>query len=222
MRAGWSSRQNDPWHLADPQARYDQRVALVVVDVQNDFADPSGSLSVKGGAEILPFVNAEISRALLGGAAIAYTQDWHPEHTPHFARDGGIWPVHCVAETWGANLHPDLRVEGPIIRKGTHGEDGYSGFTMRNPNGGASRPTDLDATLSKGGAERVVVCGLATDYCVKATALDAIRLGYETAVLLEGVRAVDLERGDGERALDEMRSAGVHLVGVPVADRSTD
>ena len=214
MRAGWRTPRNEAWRLEDPQTRYDPLVALVVVDVQNDFADPAGSLSVKGGLEIVPFVNAEIARALVGGAAVAYTQDWHPAHTPHFAQDGGIWPVHCVAETWGARLRPDLRVEGPVVRKGAHGEDGYSGFTMRNPNGGVPIPTELDATLSKGGAKRVVVCGLATDYCVKATALDAVRLGYETAVLLEGVRAVDLEPGDGERALDEMRAAGVHLVGV--------
>jgi nicotinamidase/pyrazinamidase len=219
MRAGWSSRQDEPWRPEDPVARYDSRTALVVVDVQNDFADPAGSLSVQGGAAIVPFVNDEIARALVGGAAIAYTQDWHPAHTPHFAQDGGIWPVHCVAETWGAQLHPDLRIEGPAVRKGTHGEDGYSGFTMRNPNGGVPLPTELDPTLSRGGAKRVVICGLATDYCVKATALDALRLGYETAVLLDGIRAVNLEPGDGERAIDEMKAAGVRLLGAaPVAD----
>ena len=214
MPAGWSTRQDEPWRPEDPRVRYDPHVALVVVDVQNDFADPAGSLSVQGGADIIPFVNAEIDRALVSGAAIAYTQDWHPGHTPHFAQDGGIWPVHCVAETWGARLHPNLRIEGPVVRKGTHGEDGYSGFSMRNPRGGASLPTELDATLSKGGAKRVVVCGLATDYCLKATALDAVRLGYETAVLLEGIRAVNLEPGDGERAIDEMKAAGVRLVGI--------
>jgi nicotinamidase/pyrazinamidase len=188
-------------------------VALIVVDLQNDFADPSGSLSVRGGSEIVPLVNAEIERALEAGAAVAYTQDWHPAHTPHFAQDGGIWPVHCVGETWGAELFPTLSVRGPIVRKGTGGEDGYSGFSMRDPAGGLATPTELDATIARGGARRLVVVGLATDYCVKATALDGARLGYQTAVLLDGVRAVDLEPGDGDRALEELEEAGVVLVG---------
>jgi nicotinamidase/pyrazinamidase len=202
-----------PWTVGDPHTRYNSRVALVIVDVQNDFADPAGSLSVHGGSEVVPLVNVEIERALEAGAAIVYTQDWHPPHTPHFAQDGGIWPVHCVRETWGAELHPALSVRGPIVRKGTAGEDGYSGFTMRNPAGGFPIPTELDATIARSGAGRLVVVGLATDYCVKATALDGVRLGYETAVLLDGVRAVDLEPGDGKRALDELETAGVVLVG---------
>ncbi len=217
MRAGWNTPQAGPWMLDDPDARYDPLVALVIVDVQNDFADPAGSLSVRGGADIVPLVNLEIRRALAAGAAVAYTQDWHPPHTPHFAQDGGIWPVHCVAETWGAELHPNLAVAGPIVRKGSHGEDGYSGFSMRNPAGGAPVPTELDATLARGGARRIVVCGLATDYCVKATALDGVRLGYETAVLIEAIRAVDLQPGDGSLALDEMAAAGVRLIGVRAA-----
>ena len=213
MRPGWRSPQDGPWQLENPETRYDAQVALVVVDMQNDFADAAGSLSVKGGADIVPVVNAEIARAVESGAEVAYTQDWHPAHTPHFAQDGGIWPVHCVADTWGSALHPELRVGGPIVRKGTRGEDGYSGFSMRNPAGGKPIPTELDATLASGGTKRVVVCGLATDYCVKATALDAVRLGYETAVLLDAVRAVDLEPGDGDRAIEEMRSAGVRMIG---------
>ena len=200
--------------LDDPGVRYGPQVALVVVDVQNDFADPAGSLSVKGGSDVVSVVNAEIERALASGAAVAYTQDWHPPHTPHFAQDGGIWPVHCVAGTWGAELHPGLLVRGPVVRKGSLGEDGYSGFSMRNPAGGAPIPTELDATLARGGAKRIVVCGLATDYCVKATALDGVRLGYETALLLDAIRAVDLEPGDGNLALDEMAAAGVRLIGV--------
>jgi nicotinamidase/pyrazinamidase len=213
MTGSLRSPQGGPWEVGDPDARYDPQVALIVVDLQNDFADPSGSLSVRGGSEIVPLVNAEIERALEAGAAVAYTQDWHPPHTPHFAQDGGIWPVHCVRETWGAELHPTLSVHGPIVRKGTNGEDGYSGFSMRNPAGGLPIPTELDATIARGGATRLVVVGLATDYCVKATALDGVRLGYRTAVLLDGVRAVDLEPGDGDRALDELEKAGVVLVG---------
>jgi nicotinamidase/pyrazinamidase len=213
MTGTWRSPGNEPWASGDPEKRYGPDVALVVVDLQNDFADQAGSLSVAGGATIVPLVNAEIERALAAGAAVAYTQDWHPAHTPHFAQDGGIWPVHCVQGTWGAELHPELSVRGPIVRKGSHGEDGYSGFSMRNPAGGLPVPTELDETIARGGAKRLVVCGLATDYCVKATALDGVRLGYETAVLLDAIRAVDLKPGDDDRALDEMVGAGVSLIG---------
>jgi nicotinamidase/pyrazinamidase len=213
MTGGWKSPRTEPWAVGNPGSRYGQDVALVVVDLQNDFADPSGSLSVRGGSEIVSLVNAEIALALEAGAAVAYTQDWHPAHTPHFAQDGGIWPVHCVQETWGAELHPDLSVRGPVVRKGSHGEDGYSGFSMRDPAGGPPVPTELDATLAASGTRRLVVCGLATDYCVKATALDGVRLGYETAVLLEAVRAVDLQPRDGDLSLDEMTAAGVRLIG---------
>jgi nicotinamidase/pyrazinamidase len=143
---------------------------------------------------------------------VAYTADWHPAHTPHFAQDGGIWPVHCVAGSWGAGFHPDLVVDGPVVRKGTSGEDGYSGFTVRDPVTGVTTPTDLGRLLRTEGVDRVVVCGLATDYCVKATALDAVGLGFATAVLVDGTRAVDLAAGDGQRALDEMATAGVELV----------
>jgi nicotinamidase/pyrazinamidase len=190
---------------------YDAVTALVVVDVQNDFADPAGGLSVGDGAAIVPALNEEIEAALIGGAAVFYTQDWHPESTPHFAKDGGIWPVHCVADTWGAALHPDLVVAGPIVRKGTNGEDGYSGFSMRDPQTGDTIPTELEGLLRSRGVERVRVAGLATDYCVKATALDATRLGFGTEVVPDLAAAVDLAPGDGQRAIDEMREAGVTI-----------
>lgn len=190
---------------------YGERTALVVVDVQNDFADPAGSLSVRGGEVIIGRVNDEVARALAGGSLVAYTQDWHPEVTPHFARDGGIWPVHCVAGTWGAEFHPSLRVEGERIRKGIGGEDGYSGFTVRDPVSGDETPTDLEPMLRRRDVERVVVCGLATDYCVRATALDAVRLGFETLLLTDAIAAVDLEPDDGQRAIAGMAAAGVTL-----------
>jgi nicotinamidase/pyrazinamidase len=192
---------------------YRPSTALIVVDVQNDFADPAGSLSVPGGSEVVPAVNREIQAALEAGAIIVYTQDWHPPDTPHFAKDGGIWPVHCVQGSWGADFHPDLRVEGPVVRKGSHGEDGYSGFTMRDPATGESRPTELEGMLRQRGAEHLVVVGLATDYCVKETALDGRRLGFTTTVLTDAVRPVDLQPGDGERALDELRAAGAEVEG---------
>jgi nicotinamidase/pyrazinamidase len=194
-------------------ARYDARTALVVVDLQNDFADPAGGLSVAGGEAIVPLVNAHIREAIEEGALVVATQDWHPESTPHFEKDGGIWPVHCVGGTWGAELHPavELPTDAPRVRKGSNGEDGYSGFTMRDPETGEEIPTELESILRAARVERVVVCGLATDYCVKATALDATRLGFETVVLGGAVAAVNLTAGDGDRALDEMREAGVSL-----------
>lgn len=191
--------------------QYDEQVALVVVDVQNDFADPRGNLYVRDGDAVIPIVNDEVRAAEQGGATVVYTQDWHPPTTPHFQKDGGTWPVHCVAGTWGAELHPDLLVKGDRVRKGTGGEDGYSGFTMADPTTGDTRSTGLDDLLKDGGAGRVVVVGLALDVCVKATALDGIRLGYETTVLSAGTRPVELAEGDGERALTEMRDAGVLL-----------
>jgi nicotinamidase/pyrazinamidase len=191
--------------------RYDTATALVIVDVQNDFADPAGGLSVSGGEAVVPTIAREIGMAIAGGALVVATQDWHPAVTPHFAKDGGIWPVHCVAGTWGAALHPDLELpEGaPLIRKGTNGEDGYSGFTMRDPLTGDESSTELDGLLRERAVRRVVVVGLATDYCVQATALDAARLGYDTAVLTDAIAAVDLQPGDGERAIEAMRDAGV-------------
>jgi len=190
---------------------YDPSTALIIVDVQNDFADPAGGVSVAGGAEVVPVINEQVALALAAGAHVVYTQDWHPPITPHFAKDGGIWPVHCVAESWGAALHPDLAVSGPIVRKGANGEDGYSGFSMRDPGSGAEVATELDRLLRAAGIRRVVVGGLATDYCVKATALDARRLGYPTALLTNAIAAVDLVAGDGERAIAEMVAAGVEL-----------
>ena len=187
---------------------YDRRTALLVVDVQNDFADPRGSLAVTGGTEVIAVANAEIAAARSAGALVAYTADWHPATTPHFSKDGGTWPVHCVADTWGAELHPDLVVDGPIVRKGVHGEDGYSGFSTRDPNTRARTSTELAALLRDHDIRDVVICGLATDYCVKETALDAIGEGFATTVLVAGVRAVDLEPGDGERALDAIERAG--------------
>ena len=193
--------------------RYRPGTALIVVDVQNDFADPAGGLSVSGGEAIARTVDREIQMARDNGAIVVATQDWHPAITPHFAKDGGIWPVHCVADTWGAELHPALALpdDAPRVRKGVNGEDGYSGFTMRDPLSGETTATGLEALLRAAGIGHVVLTGLATDYCVKATALDAARLGFETNVLTDAIAAVDLRPGDGDRALEEMRAAGVGM-----------
>jgi nicotinamidase/pyrazinamidase len=189
--------------------RYDPQTALIVVDMQNDFADPNGSLSVRGGQDLVSVINRKAWTAIRAGAFVVYTQDWHPESTPHFAKDGGVWPVHCVAGTWGAAFHPGLEVVGPWVRKGSNGEDGYSGFTMRDPATGETTPTELEGLLRVRAIERVRICGLATDYCVKATALDAVRLGFQTTVLAGAIAAVDLQPRDGEAAIDELRAAGV-------------
>jgi nicotinamidase/pyrazinamidase len=192
-------------------AVYDMKTALIVVDVQNDFADPTGSLYVPGGEDVVARVNEEIAQAVTAGSVVVYTQDWHPPATPHFQSGGGVWPVHCVRETWGAEFHPALDVAGEVVRKGSGAEDGYSGFTTRDATSGEERPTELASLLKKRGVERVVIAGLATDYCVKETAIDATSLGWDTTVLTEAIRAVNLEEGDDERARAEMRSAGVDL-----------
>ena len=188
---------------------YTPRTALVVVDVQNDFADPEGSLSVRGGLDVVRAVNEEVARATAAGAPVLYTQDWHPADTPHFAKDGGTWPVHCVQGTWGAQLHPDLTVAGEVVRKGEHGEDGYSGFSMRDPTSGEVVPTRLAGLLRDAGADELVVVGLATDYCVRATALEGREQGWAVTVPWGAVAAVDVAPGDGERTREELETAGV-------------
>jgi len=192
-------------------AVYDAESALIVVDVQNDFADAAGSLYVAGGEQVVERINGEIATARAAGATIVYTQDWHPPDTPHFEKDGGIWPVHCVRSTWGAALLPELEQDGPVVRKGSDGEDGYSGFTMRDPASGEERPTELHALLQDAGVGRIVIVGLASDHCVKESALDAVKLGFEVDVIEAAVRAVNLQPDDGRAALAAMRAAGVHL-----------
>jgi nicotinamidase/pyrazinamidase len=193
---------------------YQERAALLVVDVQNDFADPNGSLYVRGGEDVVPVVNHEVERAARAGALVLYSQDWHPESTPHFEKDGGVWPVHCVGGTWGAEFHPDLVVlaEAQNLKKGTGGEDGYSVFTVRDPQTGKEAPTALERILREHGIQRVIILGLATDYCVKDTALDARRLGFAATVVRDGIGAVDLQPGDGDRAIEAMRAAATEVV----------
>lgn len=188
---------------------YDTSTALVVVDVQNDFADPEGGLYVREGEQVVQAANAEIDAATAVGAPVFYTQDWHPASTPHFAKDGGVWPVHCVAGTWGAELHPGLRVAGPVVRKGVGGEDGYSGFTMRDPETGATHGTGLEELVRATGAARLVVLGLAGDVCVKATALDGAASGWPVVVPWAATRSVEMQPGDEAAARAELTDHGV-------------
>jgi len=192
------------------EPRYDGRTALLVVDVQNDFADPNGSLTVPGAGEVITAVNTEIEAAAEAGAAVVYTQDWHPPRTPHFVTDGGPWPVHCVRGTWGADLHPALTVKGGFILKGVGGEDGYSGFTMRAHDGTESS-TGLHELLRDNAIEKLVVVGLALDYCVKATALDAVERGYGCTVVRDATAPVEVSPGDGAAAEVELTAAGVGI-----------
>jgi nicotinamidase/pyrazinamidase len=193
--------------------RYTPRTALLIVDVQNDFADPRGSLYIRGAEQILPVLNRAVERAEEAGAWVVYTQDWHPQVTPHFQAYGGIWPVHCVRGTWGAALHPALRrlEGGGRIFKGQGTDDGYSGFSARDSVTGGTHRTELEELLRARGVQTVVVAGLATDHCVKATALDALAAGFDTFVLHDAVAAVDLRPGDGERALAEISRRGGHV-----------
>jgi nicotinamidase/pyrazinamidase len=191
--------------------RYDPSAALVVVDVQNDFADPSGSLSVREGELVIPVANREISAAGAAGAYIVYSQDWHPPTTPHFEKDGGLWPVHCVQGSWGAMFYPDLLVVGDVVHKGDQGADGYSAFSERDPLSGETAPTILQRLLLEHDVERLVVCGLATDFCVVETVTDARDLGYDVVVVRDGIRAVDRKAGAGDRAIRRMLEAGAIL-----------
>jgi nicotinamidase/pyrazinamidase len=174
--------------------------ALIVVDVQNDFC-PGGALAVPEGDTVVPVINNLMPRF----DHVLATQDFHPPGHSSFVEQGGPWPVHCVQGTNGAALHPDLN-EGSldeIVQKGTDpATDGYSGFAG----------TDLAQRLRDRGIRRVFVTGLATDYCVRATAVEAIEQGFDVVVLTDAIRAVDVDAGDGERALAEMEQAGANLL----------
>lgn len=191
---------------------YNANTALVIVDVQNDFAHRDGTIWIDGADDAISRINEEIALALDAGAAVIYTQDWHPPQTPHFERPGGRWSAHCVRETWGAEFHPDLRIVGEnIVHKGTGIEDGFSGFSARDPLAPAEQAPILQAMLADLGVTRVALTGLATGGCVKATALDACALGFETAVILNATAPVDLEAGVGTKAVAEMRAAGIRI-----------
>ena len=180
-----------------------------MVDVQNDFADPRGSLYVSEGEVVVPFVNRQIDEARKAGASIVFTQDWHPPTTPHFAKDGGIWPVHCVMDTWGAEFHPDLCGRRRDRQKGSNGKRWLLGlYRASSDNVRGAAPRSSSTFCERHGIERVVVVGLATDYCVKETAIDAVEYGFAVSVLADGVRGVNLEPGDDERAIEAIRAAG--------------
>ena len=186
--------------------------ALLIVDLQVDFGDPSGSLFVAGAPAALPHVLRLIERARAHGELVVWSQDWHPESTPHFAPQGGSWPVHCVAGSPGAELLPEAvlaqREGDVVIRKGVAGEDGYSAFSVRNPLTGEVRSTELAALLHSSGVTLITICGLATDWCVKATALDALTSGFTVEVVVAATAGVELQAGDSAAALAAIAAAG--------------
>ncbi|MCS6949270.1 MAG: bifunctional nicotinamidase/pyrazinamidase [bacterium] len=191
--------------------------ALLIVDVQNDFC-PGGALPVPEGDQVVPVLNQAIERFQQAGAPIIASRDWHPERSTHFAAYGGKWPVHCVQRTEGAAFHPDLRLpeDAIVVSKGMgENEDGYSAFEARTDDG-----TPLESLLREKGIRRLVVGGLATDYCVRASVLGALERGIEVLVLQDAIRGVDVQPGDSERALAEMQQKGAKLVSLEEVDLS--
>ncbi|HYT00279.1 MAG TPA: bifunctional nicotinamidase/pyrazinamidase [Thermoplasmata archaeon] len=184
------------------------RAALLVVDVQNDFC-PGGALGVPDGDAIIPRVNRTVALFTRRGRPVLFTRDWHPRQTKHFKEFGGAWPAHCIQGTKGARFHPDLQVpKGSIIlSKGMDPEvDSYSAFQAFTDRG-----RDLESALRELDVDELVVCGLATDYCVRATALDALRRGMPVRVLRDAIRGVDIKPGDSEIAVKEMRVHGARF-----------
>jgi nicotinamidase/pyrazinamidase len=176
--------------------------------VQNDFC-PGGALAVPEGDAVVPVLNDYIARAQSAGIPIYASRDWHPPTTHHFAAFGGPWPVHCVQGTAGADFHPNLHLPAgtPIVTKGTSMEDaGYSMFEGTLEDG-----RTLAEALRERGVSRVHVGGLATDYCVRATVLDALRQGFRACLLVDAARGVNVTPGDDRRAVDEMAAAGAKV-----------
>lgn len=179
--------------------------ALIVVDVQNDFC-LGGSLAVPDGDAVVPILNEYMERADDAGIPIFASRDWHPEHTRHFVAEGGPWPPHCVQGTSGAEFHPELRLPAStvVVSTGMSPDDqGYSAFEGLLPDG-----QSLAAALHALGVDHIYAGGLATDYCVRATVLDAIKEGFAVSLLVDAIRAVDVRPGDGERATNELLLAG--------------
>ena len=195
--------------------------ALILVDIQNDFT-PGGSLAVKDGDAVVPVANALQPRF----DVIVATQDWHPADHGSFASNRGgtagelstlgglpqvLWPDHCVQGTSGADFHPELDMTRVtrVFRKGTDPAiDSYSGFF----DNGHRKSTGLGEWLREQGVGSVYVLGLATDYCVRYTALDAVQLGFQTFLVEDGSRGVELKPGDVAEAVEEMRLKGVKII----------
>jgi nicotinamidase/pyrazinamidase len=186
--------------------------ALLIVDVQKDFC-PGGSLAVTGGDEIIPVINRYIRLFQEKGLPIFASRDWHPQKTVHFSLCGGIWPVHCVQESDGASFHPDMQLpeNTVILSKGMNPErdDEYSDFQAVTELG-----VPFDQFLREHGISMLYVCGIATDYCVRTTVIDALNYGFSVTLLKDAIRGVDLKPGDSLRAIQEMIAAGATLTDI--------
>jgi nicotinamidase/pyrazinamidase len=194
----------------------ERKSALLIVDVQNDFC-PGGALAVPEGDKVVPVLNCYVEKFSEAGMAIFVTRDWHPARTTHFTTDGGPWPPHCVQGSKGAEFHPELNLGGKsvVLSKGMPADqDSYSGFDALD-----SRGVPLLDLLRQSKIDRIFVGGLATDYCVKQTVLDARQNGFEVIVLQDAVRGVNLQPEDSDKALEAMSKAGAKIL--PGIDRFT-
>ena len=181
--------------------------ALILVDVQNDFC-PEGSLAVAEGDKVVPVLNRAAEQFARAGRPVIASRDWHPAESTHFQ----TWPPHCVQGQPGARFHPELKLPAGavVVSKGTGAtEDAYSAFQARDASG-----RTLVEILRERGTRRLTIGGLATDYCVRATVLDALRQGFQVSVIENGIKGVDLHAGDSARAVDEMRRAGAQFTTV--------
>jgi nicotinamidase/pyrazinamidase len=192
------------------------KAALLVVDTHKDFC-AGGALAAPGGVEIIPAVNRHVADAGARGMPVYATRDWHPVRTTHFTEYGGNWPPHCVQGTAGAQFHPALQLppDAIIVNKGDDPQrHGYSAFE-----GHTSEGKTLLEDLRARHITRVYVAGIATDYCVRQSALDALRAGLEVRVLPDAIAGIDVRPGDAQRALDEISAAGAELVPTLDAER---
>ncbi len=186
----------------------DKQSALLIVDVQNDFC-PGGALPVPEGDKVVEPLNRAAERFAAAGLPVLVSRDWHPTVTRHFKEYGGLWPPHCVQESRGAAFHPALRLPAgtSLMSKGTDPElDSYSAFDAVAPEGGS-----LQEFLQAEGVRHIYIGGLATDYCVRASVLDALKAGFSVTVLTDAVAGVDVKPGDSELALEEMDRAGARF-----------
>jgi nicotinamidase/pyrazinamidase len=187
---------------------HEERSALLIVDVQNDFCT-GGALAVPGSERVVAALNRRIADAASAGEPVFASRDWHPRVTTHFAPYGGTWPVHCVAGSRGADFHPGLHLPPGtiVISKGQSPEShGYSAFEGRTDEG-----TRLGDVLRARGVTHLYVGGLATDYCVKQSVLDALAQGFRVTVLGDSISGVDVQPGDSGRAIEEMRGRGAAI-----------
>ncbi len=195
-----------------------KRDALLIVDVQNDFC-PGGALAVPDGDEVIPVINEYIRQFADLGAPVFASRDWHPRESKHFMAWGGPWPPHCIQNTPGAAFHPELVLpeDVVIITKGSDPtDDGYSAFEGDDPHDLA-----LEASLREHGVERVFVAGLATDYCVRASVLDALENELDVVVLRDAIKGIDVNDGDIDDAMREMKEAGARFATMKSLEKAT-